>query len=110
MSDVYIIHYWGMSKGSLNSLSLSPGNSYDDTERVMAAGYENGDVKLFDLKAMKLLWETNVKNGVKLKAEKEIASAFFYKVIISHRPNQPSFCRPLSFRCVVSNLIEKILR
>jgi WD40 repeat protein len=40
------------------------GNSWNEGERVVSAGYENGDVKLFDLKAMKLLWETNVGNGV----------------------------------------------
>ncbi|KAJ3289480.1 WD repeat-containing protein 92 [Rhizoclosmatium sp. JEL0117] len=40
------------------------GNSYNDEERVLGAGYENGDVKLFDLKTMSLLWETNTKNGV----------------------------------------------
>ncbi|KAJ3344054.1 WD repeat-containing protein 92 [Gonapodya sp. JEL0774] len=40
------------------------GNSYSDDERVVAAGYDNGDVKMFDLKTMSLLWETNLKNGV----------------------------------------------
>lgn len=30
----------------------------------MAAGYDNGDVKLFDLKNMQLRWETNLTNGV----------------------------------------------
>ena len=40
------------------------GNSYNDSERVIASGYENGDVKMFDLKTCSLLWETNVQNGV----------------------------------------------
>ncbi|KXS19719.1 WD40 repeat-like protein [Gonapodya prolifera JEL478] len=40
------------------------GNSYSDEERVIATGYDNGDVKMFDLRAMALLWETNLKNGV----------------------------------------------
>lgn len=30
----------------------------------MAAGYDNGDVKLFDLRTQTMRWETNVKNGV----------------------------------------------
>lgn len=30
----------------------------------MLAGYDNGDVKMFDLRTNKLRWETNVKNGV----------------------------------------------
>lgn len=32
------------------------------------AGYDNGDVKLFDLRAMKLRWETTLPNGVRLDA------------------------------------------
>jgi len=31
---------------------------------VLCAGYDNGDVKLFDLRQMTLLWEKNVKNGI----------------------------------------------
>eukprot|EP00500_Bicosoecida_sp_ms1_P007240 CAMPEP_0203824502 /NCGR_PEP_ID=MMETSP0115-20131106/51911_1 /ASSEMBLY_ACC=CAM_ASM_000227 /TAXON_ID=33651 /ORGANISM="Bicosoecid sp, Strain ms1" /LENGTH=358 /DNA_ID=CAMNT_0050733541 /DNA_START=188 /DNA_END=1264 /DNA_ORIENTATION=- len=40
------------------------GNSYNDEERVLAAGYDNGDVKLFDLRTNTMRWETNVGNGV----------------------------------------------
>ena len=40
------------------------GNSFTDEERCVAAGYDNGDIKLFDLRKMSLQWETNVKNGV----------------------------------------------
>jgi WD40 repeat protein len=40
------------------------GNSYNNEERSLVAGYENGDVKMFDLRNMSLMWETNVKNGV----------------------------------------------
>lgn len=40
------------------------GNSYNSEERVVCAGYDNGDIKMFDLKNMSLKWETNVKNGV----------------------------------------------
>ena len=41
------------------------GNSYNDTERCVCAGYDNGDVKLFDLRTMTQRWDTNVKNGVR---------------------------------------------
>lgn len=41
------------------------GNSFDDEERCVVAGYDNGDIKLFDLRKMSLRWETNVKNGVR---------------------------------------------
>ncbi|KAL4237762.1 WD repeat-containing protein 92 [Mactra antiquata] len=40
------------------------GNAYTPHERCVCAGYDNGDIKLFDLKNMSLRWETNVKNGV----------------------------------------------
>ena len=40
------------------------GNSFSDDERCIAAGYDNGDVKLFDLRMNKLRWEDNVGNGV----------------------------------------------
>ena len=32
------------------------GNSFNDDERVVAAGYDNGDVKLFDLRTNSLRW------------------------------------------------------
>lgn len=40
------------------------GNSFSDEERCIAAGYDNGDVKLFDLRANAMRYETNVSNGV----------------------------------------------
>lgn len=40
------------------------GNSFNDSERVVVAGYDNGDVKLFDLRTNKMRWETNCKNGI----------------------------------------------
>ncbi|MEW5301400.1 MAG: hypothetical protein WDW36_004261 [Sanguina aurantia] len=44
--------------------SVAFGNSYNDEERCVLAGYDNGDVKLFDLRMNKIRWETNVRNGV----------------------------------------------
>lgn len=40
------------------------GNSFDPDERVLACGFDNGDVKLFDLRTQKMLHEMNVGNGV----------------------------------------------
>ena len=40
------------------------GNSYNSEERCIAAGYDNGDVKVFDLKTNCLRWDTNLGNGV----------------------------------------------
>ncbi|EGF84211.1 hypothetical protein BATDEDRAFT_84932 [Batrachochytrium dendrobatidis JAM81] len=48
----------------IDTWTVAFGNSYNDEERSVCAGYENGDVKMFDLRAMKVLWETNLKNGV----------------------------------------------
>ncbi|KAJ4435215.1 hypothetical protein ANN_23793 [Periplaneta americana] len=45
------------------------GNSYNSEERIVCSGYDNGDIKMFDLKTMSLRWETNVKNGVDLHYE-----------------------------------------
>merc|ERR1712100_523416 len=40
------------------------GNAHNDAERCICAGYDNGDVKIFDLRTSTLRWDTNVKNGV----------------------------------------------
>ncbi|GAB1601483.1 WD repeat-containing protein 92-like [Argonauta hians] len=40
------------------------GNTFNSTERCVCSGYDNGDIKLFDLKTMSLRWETNINNGV----------------------------------------------
>ncbi|XP_053664879.1 dynein axonemal assembly factor 10 [Anopheles marshallii] len=40
------------------------GDSYNPVERVVCSGYDNGDLKLVDLRNLKLRWETNVKNGI----------------------------------------------
>lgn len=44
--------------------SVAFGDSYNNEERTVCAGYDNGDVKMFDLRRMKVRWETNVKNGI----------------------------------------------
>lgn len=44
--------------------AVALGNSYNDEERAVACGYDNGDIKLVDLRNMGLLWEGNIGNGV----------------------------------------------
>lgn len=44
--------------------SVAFGHAHNTHDRCVAAGYDNGDVKLFDLRSMSLRWETNVNNGV----------------------------------------------
>ena len=43
---------------------MSFGNSYNNEERNVGIGYDNGDVKLYDLRMDQLKWETNLKNGI----------------------------------------------
>lgn len=50
--------------GARDCWAVRFGNSYDPDERVVAAGYDNGDVKLFDLRTQKMIHEMNVGNGV----------------------------------------------
>ncbi|CAM9883692.1 dynein axonemal assembly factor 10 [Lampetra fluviatilis] len=40
------------------------GHAHTQEERCVCAGYDNGDIKLFDLRTMSTRWETNIKNGV----------------------------------------------
>jgi len=44
--------------------SVAFGNSYNNEERSVLAGFDNGDIKLFDLRTNTMRWETNCKNGV----------------------------------------------
>lgn len=44
--------------------TLAFGHAYNIHDRCLVAGYDNGDIKLFDLRAMRVRWETNVRNGV----------------------------------------------
>lgn len=40
------------------------GNAFNDEDRCIVAGYDNGDVKLFDLRTNTMRYETNVSNGI----------------------------------------------
>ena len=44
--------------------SVCFGNSYDSLNRMICAGYDNGDCKIFDLRMNKLFFECNVGNGI----------------------------------------------
>lgn len=44
--------------------AVSFGNAYNNEERDVGIGYDNGDVKLYDLRMDQLNWETNLKNGI----------------------------------------------
>ena len=44
--------------------SVCFGNSYDALNRMVCAGYDNGDCKILDLRMNKLYFECNVRNGI----------------------------------------------
>lgn len=44
--------------------SVALGNAHAAGEEVVLAGYQSGDVRMFDLRAARLRWETNVGRGV----------------------------------------------
>lgn len=44
--------------------AIAFGNTYNEEERLIAAGYDNGDLKLFDLRAMGVRWEATIRNGI----------------------------------------------
>lgn len=74
------------------------GNSYNNSERIVCAGYDNGDLKMFDLRTMSLRWECNLKNGVNIIFLKASTIIFVRIYSVFH------------FRYVAWNLIEKISR
>lgn len=56
----------GINKSNMrrDCWAVAFGNSYNGEERLVAAGYDNGDLKLFDLRAMAVRWEATIRNGV----------------------------------------------
>ena len=49
--------------GARDCWAVAFGDSHGD-ERSVLAGFDNGDVKLFDLRTNSVRWETNCKNGI----------------------------------------------
>ncbi|RGB25458.1 WD repeat-containing protein 92-like protein [Rhizophagus diaphanus] len=52
------------AKGSRDTWCVAFGNAWNNKERVLAAGYDSGEIKLFDLKAMSTLSELTISSGV----------------------------------------------
>lgn len=50
--------------GARDCWTVGFGNSHNNEERCVVAGYDNGDLKLFDLRQLKAIWETTEKNGI----------------------------------------------
>ncbi|KAL3810079.1 hypothetical protein ACHAXA_011812 [Cyclostephanos tholiformis] len=52
------------SSSARDCWAVAFGNSYSNEERSLMAGFDNGDIKLYDLRTNTIRWEDNVKNGV----------------------------------------------
>lgn len=50
--------------GRQDCWTVAFGNTFNTSERCVCAGYDNGDIKMFDLRAMVMRWEANVKQGI----------------------------------------------
>lgn len=50
--------------GRQDCWTVAFGNTFNGSERCIGAGYDNGDIRLFDLRAMAVRWEANVRQGV----------------------------------------------
>ena len=44
--------------------SVAFGDAHSTEQRCVLAGYDNGDLKLFDLRMGRLRWQTSLGNGV----------------------------------------------
>ncbi|KAI8425266.1 hypothetical protein MSG28_007055, partial [Choristoneura fumiferana] len=63
-------------------------------ERIVTAGYDNGDLKMFDLRTMSLRWECNLKNGL----ENDMENYVQYKIMGSvKRIRMKPSCIPSKF-------------
>ena len=52
------------SSSARDCWAVAFGNSHNNEERSLMAGFDNGDIKLYDLRTNMIRWEDNVKNGV----------------------------------------------
>lgn len=52
------------SKDKRDCWAVTFGDSHNNSDRSVCSGYDNGDIKLFDLRKMALRWETTCKNGI----------------------------------------------
>lgn len=64
-SEVPVVHLSPESDSpTRNCWSVAFGGSKGDYERCVAAGFDNGDLRLFDLRALKVVFQDNLEEGV----------------------------------------------
>ncbi|ETO10560.1 hypothetical protein RFI_26815 [Reticulomyxa filosa] len=54
----------GNSANKRDCWTVAFGNSFDNSNRVVCAGYDNGDIKMLDLKMNAMIYEYNLNNGI----------------------------------------------
>lgn len=64
-TETFFLFFFSTITCELGIVLFDTGHAFNDQDRCVCAGYDNGDIKLFDLRNMSLRWETNVKNGVR---------------------------------------------
>lgn len=52
------------SNGSRDCWAVAFGDAHKNDERCVCAGFDNGDIRVFDLRILRIRWESNVRNGV----------------------------------------------
>lgn len=93
------------SKEVRDCWAVTFGDSYNSTERAVCSGYDNGDIKLFDLRKMAVRWETTCRNGIcslefdrkdiemnKLAATTLEGGLFVYDMRTQHHAKGFSYC------------------
>jgi hypothetical protein len=65
-------------KGYFVFYNTISGHAFNQSDRCVCAGYDNGDIKMFDLRNMALQWETNIKNGVSKKFNLQFYQCYIF--------------------------------
>lgn len=64
VADPVIVFEPNTGTASRDCWSVCFGDAFSASDRCLAAGFDNGDVKLLDMRTNQIRWETNVSNGV----------------------------------------------
>ncbi|KAF1777619.1 WD40-repeat-containing domain [Phytophthora cactorum] len=86
------IRVWDEQDTARDCWTVCFGNSYNDVERCVVGGYDNGDIKMFDLRTNSLRWETNCQNGVVNLLVTTLESKFRVYDLRTFHPEQGFSC------------------
>lgn len=60
----FFFYFKQNQNSSRDCWSVAFGDSHNKDERCVCAGFDNGDIRVFDLRTLQIRWESNVRNGV----------------------------------------------